>query len=134
MLTKPMTAETGTDSMKTVYSRMVQDHRRHARYAVMTPVLATGRNHRLLPITVTNIGDGGIGLSTREEITVGDLLSFRIMLPDAKKAIYVEARVLWTREFGTAGCEFVHIPAGDVDILHEWLKAKCQLKRPLFSF
>ncbi len=134
VLTKPVTAETGADSIKTVYSRMVQDHRRHARYAVMTPVLATDRKNRLVPITVTNIGDGGIGLSAREQLTVGDVLSFRILLPDANKAICVEARVLWTREYGTAGCEFVRIPPADVDVLHAWLKAKCQLKKPLVRF
>jgi len=134
VLTKPVTAKTGAESIKTVYSRMVQDHRRHARYAVMTPVLATDRKNRLVPITVTNIGDGGIGLSAREQLTVGDVLSFRILLPDANKAICVEARVLWTREYGTAGCEFVRIPPADVDVLHAWLKAKCQLKKPLVRF
>jgi len=133
VLKKPVTAESGADSIKSVYSRMVQDLRRHARYAVMTPVLATDQNHRLLPITVTNIGDGGIGLSTREPLTVGDVLSFRILLPNARRAVCIEARVLWTREYGTAGCEFLRIPAPDLDILHDWLKAKCQLKKPLLT-
>jgi PilZ domain len=133
VLTKPLTAEWGAESMRRLYSRMVQDHRRHARYALMIPVIATNGANRLLPITITNIGDGGIGLSTREEVATGDVLSFRILLPGARRPIYAEARVLWTREYGVSGCEFLRIPPVDLDILHDWLKSKCQIKKPLLA-
>ena len=131
VIRKPVTAESGAQSLSRVYSRMVQDHRRHARYALMTPVVATDSQQRCLPITITNIGDGGVGLSTRETVKIGEILSFQILLPDASRAIYVEARVLWTREYGISGCEFLHIPPVDLDILHDWLKSKCQIKKPL---
>jgi len=133
VLRKPVTSESGADSLKRLYSRMLQDHRRHARYAVMTSVVATDGDDRPLPMTITNIGDGGIGLSTREKISVGDVLAFNLLLPSAVRQIYIEARVLWTRDYGTAGCEFVHIPPVDLDILHDWLKQKCQVKRPLVA-
>jgi len=131
VLRKPVTAESGADSLKTVYSRMLRDHRQHARYAVMTPVIARDSQNRLLPIIITNIGDGGIGLSSREDITVGDVLSFRLPLPHARRAIYIEARVLWNRAYGISGCEFIRIPPVDLDILHDWLKSKCEIKKPL---
>lgn len=133
VLTKPVTAESGAKSLKLIYVRMLQDHRRHARYAVMTPVIATESENRFLPVTVTNIGDGGIGLSSREEVKVGGMLSFRLLLPNARRAIYIEARVLWTREYGTFGCEFARIPPIDLDILHDWLKSKCKIKKPLLA-
>jgi hypothetical protein len=133
VLRKPLTLESGAESLKRVYARMLQDHRRHARYALMIPVMATAGDNRLLPITITNIGDGGIGLSSKEKITIGDVLSFRILLPDARRPIYVEARVLWTREYGVSGCEFLRIPPVDLDILHDWLKSKCQVKKPLLA-
>jgi hypothetical protein len=131
VLTKPITTESGAKGLKFVYDLMLRDHRRHARYAVMVPVLITDGENRLLPVRITNIGDGGIGLSTNERLTIGDVLSCRVLLPGARRAIYMEARVLWTREFGIAGCEFVRIPPLDLDILHEWLKNKCQVKKPL---
>jgi hypothetical protein len=134
LLKKPVTPEAGAQSLKIIYSRMLQDYRRYARYAVMTPVIATTDNNHLVPVTVTNIGDGGIGLSSKEKLSIGDILSFRILLPAARRAIYVEARVLWTREYGVSGCEFVRIPPVDVDILHEWLKSKCQIKKPFVPF
>ena len=131
VLTKPITAESSARSFRQVYSLMVRDYRRQMRYAVMLPVIARNRNNRLFPVTVTNIGDGGIGLSTQEEISVGDVLSLHLPLPDARRAIYIEARILWTRDYGVSGGEFVRIPPADLDILHDWLKHKCQVKKPL---
>ncbi len=133
VLRKPVTAESGAQSFKVVYSRMLQDHRRHARYVVMTPVIATRGQNQLVPVTITNIGDGGVGLSTAERLTIGDMLTFRLSLREARRAIYIEARVLWTRDYGISGCEFVRIPPADLDILHGWLKSKCQIKPPLFK-
>ena len=131
MLRKPVTPDIGAQSFRLVYSSMIRDYRRHVRYAVMIPVIARDSNNRLLPITITNIGDGGIGMSTQEEIGSGDVLSFRLPLPGARRAIYIEARILWRRGYGMSGGEFARIPPADLDILHEWLKAKCQIKKPM---
>ena len=133
VLRKPVTPESGAKSVKAAYSRMLQDHRRHARYALMTSVLATNENHRTFSLTVTNIGDGGIGLTTKEKVTIGDILSLRLQLSGAKKEIYIQARVLWTRQYGAAGCEFVRIPPVDLQIMYDWLKSKCRVKRPLIE-
>jgi len=95
--------------------------------------MATIGRDRLLPVTITNIGDGGMGLSSREQLAIGDVLSFRLLLPHARRAIYIEARILWTREYNVSGCEFVRIPPVDLDILHDWLKSKCQVKKPLVT-
>jgi hypothetical protein len=130
LLQKPITAETGAQSLKMVYARMLRDYRRYARYAVMTPVIATTGENQLVPLTITNIGDGGVGVSSKERLGVGDILSFRVLLSGARRAIYIEARVLWTREYGVSGCEFIRIPPVDLDILHEWLKSKCRIKKP----
>jgi CheY-like chemotaxis protein len=131
ILRKPVTAESSSVCLKNIYGRMLRDYRRHARYALMISVIATAGENRLVPLTVTNIGDGGIGVSTRESLSVGELLSLRLPLPGARRAIYVEARVLWTRDYGVCGCAFMRIPPVDLDILHDWLKAKCQIKKPL---
>lgn len=133
MLPKPVTGESCVQSLKIAYFRMLRDHRRHARYAVMTPVTAEDQNRRSLPITISDIGDGGIGLITRELLAIGDVLSFRLWLPQADRSIYIEARVLWTRQYGAAGCEFLRIPPVDLGVLQDWLKLKCRIKRPLIA-
>jgi hypothetical protein len=131
VLRKPVTDESGTKSLKVAYSRMLIDHRRHARHAVMTSVEATDDNNRLLPVMITDIGDGGLGLCSKEKLEVGHALSFRLLLRGAKREINVQARVLWIREYGKVGCEFVRIPPVDRNILQDWLTSKIQIKKPL---
>ena len=133
VLRKPVTQESGTRSLRIAYTRMLQDYRRHVRYAVMASVLATDERNRTLAVTVTNIGDGGVGLTTREELAVGARLSFRLRLPGVSEDISIRARVLWTRPYGAAGCEFQSIRPFDLHILHGWLKARCQVKKPLID-
>ncbi len=131
VLWKPVTDESGRKSLRVAYSRMLLDYRRHARYALMMPVSATDDRNRTVSVTITDVGDGGVGLSSKEEFFIGDALSFRLLLPGAKRDIYVQTRVLWTREYGRIGCEFLRIPPVDIDILHDWLKHKMQVKKPL---
>jgi hypothetical protein len=131
VLRKPVTTESGTRCVRDAYSRMLVDYRRHARHALMTPVEATLDDGREVPLVITDIGDGGVGLSTKGNLAAGDLLTFRVPLPGATRDILIHARVLWTRDFGRAGCEFVRIPPVDLMILNEWLKTKSRVKRPL---
>src|ERR1700746_1491803 len=53
-----------------------------------------------LQITVTNIGEGGVGITSVETVRIGGILSFRLRLPELKNEISVQARVLWTRRYG----------------------------------
>jgi len=97
----------------------------------MSCVQATNENNQSVDVTITDIGDGGVGLSSRETFAVGDVLRFRVMLPGAARQIYIEARVQWTRNYGAAGCEYLRIPPVDLNILHDWLKSKIQIKKPV---
>lgn len=144
-LRKPVTPESGARSLKAAYSRMLRDYRKHTRFALMTRVLATDENDRTLSVTVTNIGEGGVGLTTSTNIgedgdrftnndkpVIGSVLSFRVPLPEMGSAIHIRARVLWTREYGAVGCEFVHIPPADLQILRTWLESRYRFKKPVF--
>lgn len=130
VLKSPVTAESARDALKRAYSRMLLDYRRHARYALMMPVVVTFQDGRTAGITITDIGDGGVGALSREPIEVGDTFSFRVWLPGTVRQIIMTVRVLWTRGHGRAGCEFLRIPPVDLMILHEWLKSKVCIKRP----
>jgi hypothetical protein len=131
VLKKPVTSETGSKCFKDAYSRMLIDYRRHVRHALMLPVTARFEDGREIPLVVTDIGDGGVGLGTKEQLVMGDILSFRLSLPGAQREILVNVRVLWSREYARAGCEFVRIPPVDLMILHEWLKSKSRVKKPI---
>jgi hypothetical protein len=131
VLPKPITDNSGAKSLKAAYSRMLYDHRRHTRYALMSKVTVTDERGRSIEATILDIGDGGVGISTKAEFTVGDVLCFRLPLPSADRTIYIQARVQWTREYGALGCEFLRIPPVDLNILHDWLTGKTQIKKPV---
>jgi len=133
VLKKPVTADSGIKSLKSAYSLMVHEHRRHARCALMMSVKTTDASNRVVPVTVLDISDGGVGLSSKEELTIGEVLSFRLLLPGAIKDIYLQVRILWIKDYGRAGSEFVRIPPVDFTILHDWLKRTIQIKKPLIA-
>jgi hypothetical protein len=133
ILRKPVTPESGSRSLRVAYSKMLQDFRKHTRFALMTPVIASDERNRTYCLTVTNIGAGGVGLVAGEKIEVGSVLSFQIKLPELESELSVRARVLWNRESGIAGCEFVHMPVFDAQLLHAWLESRYRIKKPLIS-
>src|SRR5271166_4746796 len=73
---RPVTAESGAKALKSAYLRMLEDHRAHARYPLMISLVTVDGMNRSVPVTVTDIGTGGVGLNTKVELTVGDILSF----------------------------------------------------------
>jgi PilZ domain len=130
-LRKPVTTKSATELIRAAYSRMLMDYRLNARHAVMTSLTAKDDSGR--SVTVTDVGEGGVGLSSKQKHTVGDALSFTLRLPKTPLPIHIQARIVWTREYGTAGCDFLNIPPVDRDILRDWLKAKIQVKKPMIS-
>ncbi|MGC2819845.1 MAG: PilZ domain-containing protein [Candidatus Sulfotelmatobacter sp.] len=131
VLPKPVTDSSVTKSLKAAYSRMLYDHRRHTRYALMSKVTVTDERGRSTEAIILDIGDGGVGISVKEEFAVGDVLCFRLLLPGSDRTIYIQARVQWTRAYGALGCEFLRIPPVDLNILSDWLTGKNQIKKPL---
>lgn len=131
VLKKPVTLEASKSSLKAAYSRMLVDHRRHARYPLMTPVIATIEGGLGFMVIVLDIGDGGVGINTKQKLTIGDIVSFRLHLPETSREVLVHVRVLWNRDGDRYGCEFLRIPPVDLIVLHDWLKAKQCIKKPL---
>jgi PilZ domain len=131
VLKRPFSSESCKATLNAAYYRMLLDYRKHVRHALMLPVLATCEDGREVLLTITDIGDGGVGLCTREKLITGDVLSFHLLLPGAPKEIAFQVRVLWTREYSRAGGEFVRIPPVDLVILHDWLRSKAKVKKPL---
>jgi len=131
LLRKPVSHESGLNSLRRAYSRMVQDFRKHTRFALMMSVIAAYEDRRTVPIIVTNIGQGGLGFTSKESVQQGDVLFMRIPLPGLGREIEIQARVVWTRNYGAAGCEFVHLSLIDHQLLRAWLESKCRIKEPL---
>lgn len=131
VLRKPVTHESGLNSLRRAYSRMLQDFRKHTRFALMMSAKAVDENGRTIPIIVTNIGQGGFGFTTKERVKAGEILTMRIALPGLGREIHIRARVVWTRDYGASGCAFVHLSPFDSQLLNAWLESKYRIKKPL---
>jgi len=123
IIRKPLTRESSAQGLKTAYSRMVREERRAARYAIMRRVLAKNQGGELVPITVTDISEHGIGLFSKKKIDVGELLSFELALSNATLSISVQARLLWTRH-SLGGADFECMSDADRRFLHSWLASR----------
>jgi CheY-like chemotaxis protein len=130
VISKPVSHESALKALKSAYRRMVIDHRKSVRHALMTPIRTRTLGGREITAIVTDLGDGGVGLCCREELTVGDEIPIHLRLPGAPREVLVQVRVVWTRAFGRAGCEFLRIPPVDLMILHDWLKSRSAVKKP----
>jgi hypothetical protein len=130
-LYKPLTVESGAQSLRQAYSKLLQDYRQHTRCVLTSSLIAKNQYGFSIPIIVANICAEGVGLSTKEFLSRGDLLSFSIPLPGTELPIAIEARVLWMSEYGATGCEIASIAQADRLRLGAWLEQKCQVKKPL---
>ena len=128
---KPVTPESSTQSLKTAYARMLLDYRMHSRHAVMAGGTANTVTGQVFPIMVTDISEGGVGIKNSEQVPVGSTLSLTFPLRDAPMPLHIRARVVWTRGYGTAGCEIIDMPPVDRGVFRDWLKARTRVKKPL---
>ena len=133
VLKKPITHESASRSLKSAYTRMIHDYRSHVRHAVMAQVSATLDDCRDLRLTITDIGEGGVGIASKEQLPVGSSLRFRLRLPEMPREILLGSRILWAREYGRYGCEFTRVPPVDYDILRDWMKSRLKVKKPLVN-
>lgn len=130
-LCKPVTLESGMKSLKTAYARMLLDYRLHARHAVMVGGTAKDANGHSFAIMVTDLSERGVGIRNSAQIIVGSTLLLKVPLRDTPTPLQFTVRVVWTRGYGTAGCEIVDMPPVDHGMFRDWLKARTQVKKPL---
>lgn len=131
LLRKPVTLDSVTGSVKTAYSRMLLDYRLNTRHPALVHATATDETGRTFAVVVTDIGDSGVGLSCKESLLVGSILSFSMQLPETHSVLHVQMRIIWTRDYGTAGCRILSLPPIEHQALREWLKNKARVKKPL---
>jgi hypothetical protein len=133
VLQKPMTHAPAITSFRAIYRYMLLNYRQHARCSVMLPADIIDENLSVRKLIVTDIGQGGMGLMTREEIAVGSILKLKLELPETPRCMRVEARVLWKRAYSRLGCDFHRISTIDAIMLQEWIRNRCGVKKPLIE-
>lgn len=131
ILRKPVTLDAGTKSLKTAYARMLLDYRMHARHAVMVCGTAKDENDQSFAMMVTDLSEKGVGIRNSVPVAVGSTLLLKVPLRDAPMPLHLSVRIVWTRGYGTAGCEIMDMPPADRAVFRDWLKARSRVKKPL---
>lgn len=131
-LRKPVTDWSATEALKSAYSRMLLNHRWHARYALYERVEAEDDSGKTYRAVITDIGEGGFGLRATG-LSVGTRLSLHVPLQGLPTALHIGGRVIWTREYGVAGCDISATPPLDRELLRDWLKDHIRVPKPLIS-
>ena len=131
-LRRPVTDWSATEALKSAYSRMLLNHRLRARHALYERVEAQDKLGNTYRVIVTDIGEGGFGLRANG-LSVGTSLSLRIPLQGLPGPLRIQGRVVWTRDYGVAGCEMVSMPPVDRELLRDWLKNRIRVRMPLIS-
>jgi hypothetical protein len=103
---------------------MIAERREYPRHAVRWLVAAKDLNDSSVPVTVTDISATGIGLFFTGTIAVGDVLKFRLLLPDTNYIIQCKVRIVWTLRGNIGAAEFENISAPDSDVLNKWLRQR----------
>jgi hypothetical protein len=127
---KPLTAEAASSALRMAYAKMLHEYRRYVRYPIMiTPETAEIPNGSVRML-ITDLGYGGLQLTTCDRLAVGDVINCRLRLPDTKRSLEFHGRVLWTMPPGMAGCDFLRISPESLSTLCDWVECKNRIKKP----
>jgi hypothetical protein len=119
---KPLNIGSAIECLSSAYSRMLRDFRVNARHALLQRVFVTGHSGREFFAMISDIGENGFGMKTSEVLQVGEILSVAVSLPGVQSPLEIKARVIWSRDYGIAGCEIVTMPSADRNALRDWIK------------
>jgi CheY-like chemotaxis protein len=126
VLVKPLSPTVLLRTLKVSYPLMVNERRRSFRCPVRIPVyVSTGSQPELLA-TSANISEVGIALTNAPGLQVGDRVTLRLLLPLTQTDAKITAEVCWCKPTGSAGLEFVQVPASIKEQLVSWLAARLE--------
>ncbi len=121
VLVKPLSPSVLMRTLRVSYPLMVHERRRSFRCPVQIPVyVSIGSQPEFMAISA-NISEVGIALTNSPGLQVGDRVGLRLTLPHTQADAKIIAEVCWHNPAGSAGMEFVQVPAQVKEQLVSWL-------------
>jgi CheY-like chemotaxis protein len=124
VMVKPLSPAVLMRTLRVSYPLMVNEKRRSFRCPVRVPVYVAISSRAEFMATSANISEVGIALTNSPGLQVGDRVSLRLMLPHTQADAKITAEVCWCSPAGSAGLEFVQVPASIKEQLVSWLAAR----------
>jgi len=126
VLVKPLSPAVLMRTLRVSYPLMVNEKRRSFRCPVRVPVYVTIGSQTEFMATSVNISEVGIALTNSPGLQVGDRVTLRLMLPHTQADAKITAEVCWCNPAGSAGMEFIQVPAAIKEQLVSWLAARLE--------
>jgi CheY-like chemotaxis protein len=130
VVVKPLSPVLLLRTLKVAYPLMVHERRRSFRCPLQVPVSISVGSHLEFNATCVNISEVGIALTHSPGVQVGDRVVLRLTLPHTRAPAKITAEVCWCDSGGSAGMEFVQVPAPVKEQLISWLAARLEESLP----
>jgi ActR/RegA family two-component response regulator len=124
VLVKPLSHAVLMRTLRISYPLMVNEKRRSFRCPVQMPVYVSLGSQPEFIATSVNISEIGIALTNSLALQVGDRVTLRLTLPHTQTEAKIVAEVCWCNPLGSAGLEFIQVPASIKEELVSWLAAR----------
>src|SRR6516162_2045247 len=95
VLDKPISIERATRSVRAAQGLIMRERRRYHRHllrATGTILVDSGAD---LPISITNISEGGISIECSRQLDQGGAASMKFSLPGANKTLELKGEIIW---------------------------------------
>jgi CheY-like chemotaxis protein len=126
VLVKPLSPTVLMRTLRISYPLMVNEKRRSFRCPVQVQVYVSAGAQPEIIATSVNISEVGIALANAPGLQVGDRVALRLTLPHTPAGAKINAEVCWSNPAGSAGLEFVQVPAPVKEQLVSWLAARLE--------
>jgi CheY-like chemotaxis protein len=124
VLDKPISIERATRSVRAAQGLIMRERRRYHRHllrATGTILVDSGAD---LPISITNISEGGISIECSRQLDQGGAASMKFSLPGANKTLELKGEIIWSNAEGQAGIRFQVLPLDVKKALDAWLEKR----------
>ena len=120
VLHKPLSPMQTSSCIRTGYSTLFRNRRRHARVAAnIAASIAFGS--RRINGTILDVSKGGLALRCEAKVDIGQVVSVAFKLPGDKETVNATGAVVWADVKRIAGLRFTFVPEADLRRIERWL-------------
>ncbi|HXE90471.1 MAG TPA: PilZ domain-containing protein [Terriglobales bacterium] len=129
VIDKPIQGERAARNLRAAQAVILRELRRCTRYKV--EISATVENGAgIVPATVIDISEGGVGLRTRKPLVAGESVQIRFTLPETEMPFDARVEIVWSKEDGRAGTRFLTFAPLSKLALQRWLQMRGEDELP----
>lgn len=121
VLEKPVTPERALKTLRAAHPLFMRERRRSFRQSLDTSVMLNLGPGPEMRARGVNLSEGGASVVTPSTLAAGTAVRFRFMLPDTDVWLDGRAQVVWSKEQGRIGLQFVALRSDLKVELGQWL-------------